>query len=62
MDAEFWLSGLISSERESGGWEILQMTPLSVGVIIRGKLMSVVSTLALILCATLPGYLVYDLH
>lgn len=51
-------SGLISSERESGGWEILQMTPLSVGVIIRGKLLSVGLTAALILCATLPGYLV----
>jgi ABC-type transport system involved in multi-copper enzyme maturation permease subunit len=51
-------SGLISAERESGGWALLQMTPLSVGVILRGKLMSVVWTLALILCATLPGYLV----
>jgi len=51
-------AGLISGEREGGGWELLQMTPLSVGVIIRGKLMSVIWTLALILCATLPGYLV----
>jgi len=51
-------AGLISSERESGGWELLQMTPLSAGTILRGKLMSVVWTLALILCATLPGYLV----
>jgi hypothetical protein len=51
-------AGLISGERESGGWQLLQMTPLSVGVILRGKLLSVVWTLALILCATLPGYLV----
>lgn len=51
-------AGLISSERESGGWDILKMTPLTTGVIIRGKLLSVVWTLLLILCATLPGYLV----
>ncbi len=51
-------AGLISGERESGGWALLQMTPLSTGAILRGKLMSVVWTLLLILCATLPGYLV----
>ncbi len=51
-------AGLISAERESGGWTLLQMTPLSAGKIIRGKLLSVLFTLALILCATLPGYLV----
>lgn len=34
------------------------MTPLSAGVILRGKLLSVVWTMLLILCATLPGYLV----
>jgi ABC-type transport system involved in multi-copper enzyme maturation permease subunit len=51
-------AGLISGERESGGWQLLQMTPLSAGVILRGKLLSVAWTLALILCATLPGYLV----
>ncbi len=51
-------AGLISSERESGGWTLLQMTPLSTGRIVRGKLMSVVATLLLLLLATLPGYLV----
>jgi ABC-type transport system involved in multi-copper enzyme maturation permease subunit len=49
---------LISGERESGGWQLLQMTPLSPGAILRGKLMSVVWTLALVLLATLPGYVV----
>jgi ABC-type transport system involved in multi-copper enzyme maturation permease subunit len=51
-------AGLISAERESGGWTLLQMTPLSPGVILRGKLLSVLWPLALILAATLPGYLV----
>ena len=51
-------SGLISAERESGGWDMLRMTPLSAGAILRGKLMSVVWTLLLVLCATLPGYAV----
>jgi ABC-type transport system involved in multi-copper enzyme maturation permease subunit len=51
-------AGLISTERETGGWELLQMTPLSASVIVRGKLLSVVWTLLLILCATLPGYVV----
>ena len=51
-------AGLISSERESGGWELLQMTPLSTARILFGKIMSVVWTLLLILLATLPGYLV----
>jgi ABC-type transport system involved in multi-copper enzyme maturation permease subunit len=50
-------AGLVSSERESGGWDLLRMTPLSAGCI-RGKLVSVLSTLALVLLATLPGYLV----
>ncbi|HEX6986094.1 MAG TPA: ABC transporter permease, partial [Planctomycetaceae bacterium] len=49
---------LIAAERESGGWDLLRTTPLSAGAILRGKLMSVVWTLALILLATLPGYLV----
>ena len=49
---------LISGERESGGWQLLQMTPLSAGAILRGKLMSVVWTLVLVLFATLPGYVV----
>jgi ABC-type transport system involved in multi-copper enzyme maturation permease subunit len=50
--------GLISSERESGGWELMRMTPLSATTIVTGKLMSVLLTLGLILFATLPGYLV----
>ena len=50
-------SGLISGERDSGGWELLRMTPLSSFKIVRGKLLSVVWTLALVLMATLPGYL-----
>jgi ABC-type transport system involved in multi-copper enzyme maturation permease subunit len=51
-------AGLISTERESGGWQLLQMTPLSVGRILRGKLLSVLLTLLLVLGATLPGYVV----
>lgn len=51
-------AGLISSERESGGWDLLRMTPMSGWKIVNGKLMSVVFTLLLVLGATLPGYLV----
>jgi ABC-type transport system involved in multi-copper enzyme maturation permease subunit len=51
-------AGLISAERESGGWTLLQMTPLSIWRIVWGKLLSVLLTLGLLLCATLPGYLV----
>lgn len=51
-------AGIIATERESGGWALLQMTPLSVWRIAWGKLLSVILTLALVLCATLPGYLV----
>lgn len=51
-------AGLISQERESGGWSLLQMTPLSTFRIVWGKLLSVLLPLALILCATLPGYVV----
>jgi ABC-type transport system involved in multi-copper enzyme maturation permease subunit len=51
-------SGLISAERETGGWQLLLMTPLSAGAILRGKLLSVAWPLFLVLCATLPGYLV----
>lgn len=51
-------SGLISGERDGGGWELLRMTPLSSAKIVRGKLLSVVWTLLLVLMATLPGYLV----
>jgi ABC-type transport system involved in multi-copper enzyme maturation permease subunit len=52
-------SGLVSGERESGSWQLLRMTPLAPGTIIRGKLLSVVWPLVLLLMATLPGYLVY---
>ena len=51
-------SSLVSAERESGSWQLLRMTPLSAGAILRGKLMSVVLPLLLVLCATLPGYAV----
>ena len=51
-------SGLISAEREAGGWQLLQMTPLPARSIIFGKLVSVMWTLLLVLVATLPGYLV----
>ena len=51
-------AGIMSGERESGGWPLLQMTPVSVWRIAWGKLLSVLLTLALVLCATLPGYLV----
>jgi ABC-type transport system involved in multi-copper enzyme maturation permease subunit len=51
-------AGLISTERESGGWELLRMTPMSAFTIVRGKLWSVFWTLGLVLLATLPGYLV----
>jgi len=51
-------AGLISTEIDTGGWQLLQMTPLRAGVILRGKLASVVWPLLLILLATLPGYAV----
>jgi ABC-type transport system involved in multi-copper enzyme maturation permease subunit len=51
-------AGLVSAERESGTWRLLRMTPLSSGAVLRGKLMSVAWPLLLLLCATLPGYLV----
>ena len=51
-------AGLISSERESGGWDLLRMTPLRTTTILSGKLLSVTTTLVLALLATLPGYLV----
>jgi hypothetical protein len=51
-------AGLIATERESGGWQLLKMTPLSTIRIVWGKLLSVVLTLLLVLCATLPGYVV----
>lgn len=51
-------ASLISGELESGGWDLLRMTPLSATSIVLGKLASVLWTLALVLVATLPGYLV----
>lgn len=51
-------AGLISVEREHGGWLLLQTTPLSIGRIIWGKLLSALLPLMLVLCATMPGYLV----
>ncbi|MEO1614732.1 MAG: ABC transporter permease [Planctomycetota bacterium] len=51
-------SGLISGERDGSGWALLRLTPLSSGAIVRGKLLSVLWTLLLVLMATLPGYLV----
>jgi len=51
-------AGLISSEIESGGWQLLQMTPLSVGRIVRGKFISVLWPILLILVSTVPGYVV----
>jgi ABC-type transport system involved in multi-copper enzyme maturation permease subunit len=51
-------AGLVSSERESGSWQLLQMTPLSPVTILTGKLLSVLWPLLLLLCATLPGYLI----
>jgi ABC-type transport system involved in multi-copper enzyme maturation permease subunit len=51
-------SGLISAEREGGTWPLLRTTPLSAGAILRGKLLSAVWPVLLLLCATLPGYLV----
>ncbi len=51
-------SGMIAGEREGGSWDLLRVTPLTTGQILRGKLISVLLTLALLLCATLPGYAV----
>jgi ABC-type transport system involved in multi-copper enzyme maturation permease subunit len=49
-------AGMVSAERESGTWQLLRMTPLSAGAVLRGKLLSVALPLVLLLCATLPGY------
>ena len=51
-------SSLVSAERETGSWQLLRVTPLSAGRILRGKLLSVAWPLFLLLCATLPGYAV----
>lgn len=50
-------SSLISAERESGGWVLLQMTRLRGGTILRGKLMSVIWTMLLVVISTMPGYM-----
>jgi ABC-type transport system involved in multi-copper enzyme maturation permease subunit len=49
-------AGLVSAERETGSWQLLRMTPLSTGKILRGKLLSVAWPILLLLCSTLPGY------
>ncbi|MCC6579924.1 MAG: ABC transporter permease [Phycisphaeraceae bacterium] len=49
-------SGVISGEIESGGWELLQMTPLSAFAIVTGKLASAAWTMVLMLLATMPAY------
>jgi hypothetical protein len=49
-------AGLISTEREGGGWNLLRMTPLSVFAVLRGKLLSVAWPVLLLFVATLPGY------
>ncbi|MEP3481279.1 MAG: ABC transporter permease subunit [Fuerstiella sp.] len=54
-------AGMISAEIENGGWNLLRVTPLSPGRILRGKLLSVIITLTLVLCATLPGYAILQL-
>jgi ABC-type transport system involved in multi-copper enzyme maturation permease subunit len=51
-------AGMIAGEMEGGSWNLLRVTPLTPGRILRGKLISVLLTLALLLCATLPGYAV----
>lgn len=51
-------AGLISGEQEHGGWQLLQTTPLSNSRIVAGKLLSAVLPLMIVLCATMPGYLV----
>lgn len=53
-------SGLISGERESGGWKLLMLTPLSAPRIVSGKLMSVAWTLAMVLMSTLPAYVMLE--
>ncbi|QDV25469.1 ABC transporter permease subunit [Aureliella helgolandensis] len=51
-------ANLIAAEVESGGWQLLRVSPISTIRVLSGKLMSVVWTLLLVLLATLPGYLV----
>ncbi len=49
---------LLSVEFEHRGWQLLRTTPMSIGRILRGKLFSAIVPLMLVLCATMPGYLV----
>ncbi len=51
-------AALLSVEREHGSWALLQTTPMSIPRIVWGKLMSAILPLILLLCATMPGYLV----
>jgi ABC-type transport system involved in multi-copper enzyme maturation permease subunit len=51
-------AGLISSEREGKTWQLLRMTPMSPGKILRGKLLSAAWPVVLLMAATLPGYVV----
>jgi ABC-type transport system involved in multi-copper enzyme maturation permease subunit len=51
-------AGLISSEQENHAWPLLRTSPLSGGKIVRGKLLSALWTMLLMLLATLPGYIV----
>lgn len=51
-------AGLISVEREGGGWLLLRTTTMSTGRIIWGKLLSALIPLLLLLGATMPGYVV----
>lgn len=50
--------GFIAGERESGGWLLLQATPLSAVRIVWGKLLSALFSLSMVLIATLPCYVV----
>jgi ABC-type transport system involved in multi-copper enzyme maturation permease subunit len=49
-------AGLISSEREGKTWQLLRMTPLSPGRVLRGKLLSAAWPVLLLMCGTMPGY------
>jgi len=49
-------ANLIAAEVESGGWQLLRAAPISPIRILTGKLLSTLLTLLLLLCATLPGY------
>ena len=50
-------ANLIAAEVESGGWQLLRAAPISALRILIGKLFSTLLTLLLLLCATLPGYI-----